>query len=325
MFFGKKKSGGKTVVILDVESASVASGLAYSAPGKLPKLFAEKRLALPLTASRDSVSLLRGVEKAAREALQHASLVAARMRMHEKTKEIAEIARIAVFLSAPWTAPNPRHGLPRFAHDKMLTDAVRKTAEEFFGDVPVVFYASSAVAANTAFKTFPQNEDFLLSHTTGEVTELLLVERGAPHARATMPLGTNTFLRTLKTHGNLSNAEVASHFARAHAPIIASDPFSETHSVLSRHFAEHYIDTASDLLGDSSVAVLYVVAPEPFGDWLAESLSRHPAITGIFTAGGAIHTILPHHFSPQIDAHASTPDLSLIISALSIDQPPFVV
>src|SRR4051812_42791750 len=100
--FGKKTPTDKTVLIVDIENSSVGAALVRLSPGHAPKLFAEKRVALPLLPSVSAGKLLEETDKALREALLQASTVAARMRNHSKLGPVGVIAHVQVFVSPPW-------------------------------------------------------------------------------------------------------------------------------------------------------------------------------------------------------------------------------
>ncbi|MBS3094364.1 hypothetical protein J4474_01735, partial [Candidatus Pacearchaeota archaeon] len=104
----------KTVLILDVENGSAGSALAQIEQYKQPKLFGEMRSHAPLGSRVTGALLSSNIKKAAANAIQHASEVAARMRLHPKAAPLGTVGSIAVFLAPPWGRPDLEGGRPDF-------------------------------------------------------------------------------------------------------------------------------------------------------------------------------------------------------------------
>ncbi|MEI7719961.1 MAG: hypothetical protein WCI89_02000 [bacterium] len=313
--FGKEKGKSEkeqTVLLLDVENASVGSALVQLAPGQAPRLFAEKRLSLPVQQRLSSARMAREVERAAHEVLVHA-------------RTASGISNTAVFFGAPWVAPSWGVG----KQDKIAWDFephVQKSIRGLVGDMPVSFHAFGAAAAHAVDAAFEHDPAFLLCVVTGEVVEILYIYENAVIARATVPFGSHTILRTLSTH-----AGVPLHAARSALSLIDTTPghvhpgpewLHEPLSVSATHFADDFADVAralyaGNLPDDASFAhSVLVVAPEPLGELFASVLANSEQVAALFPEGGTVRALRAHHLVSHASAHAAVPDLHFMVEAL---------
>ena len=308
MFFGggDGKQKGKTFLLLDVENGSVASGLLYLEAGEKPKIFGHTRQNLSVARPRSAATLAQSVAHAAREALHHASTVAARIREHNKLSHIGEVGRAEIFLSAPWTNLDEK-----WLHETGVNTELHKTVEEFFGAIPVSSHPFPKVLAEVSGSLFPEDKT-LLVFVGGEITELLLVHGGRVVGRATTPHGHHLLLRTLKAHGGLSESEARSalHLQPSHA--------GETFAALASHFTREFKDTARELLSGGSAQSVYVVSHEPTGEWFAKVLGSED-LGDLFPDGGTVRALRTHHVAPYLAAH-TRPDLVLSLQAIFVDE-----
>jgi len=312
MLFGGKKSPDKTILVLDIESGSVATGLVRLSPLEAPKIFGEKRVALPVAMFRSGSQLSANVEDALKEAVRHASEVAARVRTHPATGPLGEVAEMAVFLSAPWGRPNLSEGTPDFLDG--MASSVRTATEKSFGSVPLSFYTSAGAAAYGTRALFSP-EPCLVCVVTGEITEMLHIDDAGVRAHATIPTGSHSLIRTLRTHGGFSE-----HEARSASRLPFNTPhLREPFGAAAAHFAEQFIDAARGLLQPGEVTRVRVIAPEPVGEWFARALSQS-RLAEFFPEGGEVRALRPHHVMPHIAAHSATPDLRLCVNALFVDS-----
>ncbi len=311
MFLGSKKPEGKTVLLLDVENGSVAAALARLEPEREPRIFGAMRKALPISHSVSSSALALGISHAAREVLQHASTVAARVRGNDKLAHVGEISKADIFLSAPWTTFEDG-----WSHEEELSAGLSGAVEEYFGDTGIHTHPFGKALASTTHALFPSNETLLFSTVTGEVTELLLLRGGVVVGRATIPGGRHLILRTLKSHGGLSFAEARSalHLQPAHA--------AESLSSAAAHFVREFKDAARELLLNASVRSVYVVVEEPLGEWFAQALGGE-SLEELFPEGGVVRALRTHHLRPYVTSPAQA-DLFLMLETLYVDANSFV-
>ena len=145
--------------------------------------------------------------------------------------------------------------------------------------------------------------------------ELLLLQRGVVVGRATIPGGRHLLLRTLKSHGGLTDAEARSalHLQSAHI----EEPLSSA----AAHFVRAFKDAARDLLFHASVRSVYIVVEEPLGEWFAKILGGEP-LQEVFPEGGVVRALRTHHLQPYIGSHAR-PDLFLMLETLYVGSNSF--
>lgn len=314
MFFGKKKAERETVLLLDIESGSVGAGLALLARGAQPKLFGEVRITLPLAYMQGTAALVPQIEKAVREVLVHSAEVAANLRTNDKVSRLGEVSRAAVFLSAPWGAPNLHDG--RQAFHASLQKSLNEEIAGYLG-INAQYYTGADSAAYGMKQLLP-GEPLLVCVVRGETTELILL--GGPPAGgvlgyATLPVGLNTTLRTLRSHGGMTGAETLSILALAAHP---HTPAYEPLEASAQHFIEEFAGAAQHLLTGGSASSIFVIAPEPAGDWFARTLGADESLGEYFPQGGVVRALRGHHLSPHVASHRASPDLHLLLEALFI-------
>jgi phosphohistidine phosphatase SixA len=83
-------------------------------------------------------------------------------------------------------------------------------------------------------------------------------------------------------------------------------------------------DVARELLANHAVGEVFVVAHEPYAEWFAQALT-HSELENIFTSGGRVRAVRPHHITPYLAAHARKPDLALMLGSLFADYRPSVI
>lgn len=306
--FGKRKSPEKTVLILDVESGSVGGALVRLSPIEAPKLFAQQRVHLPILHTRDTSALMGKVVHAAREVLQHIAEVAARIRGHPTAGGLGSISRAAFFLAPPWVTLNLQTKVPDFLPS--LAGALRAEAKGLFEHVSLSYHPFASSGLGGVRALYPEEPHVLLVLITGEVTELLLWGGGKVDGHATLPLGLHTLLRTLMSHGGLSEAEARSALHSAHLaePLLAA----------SAHFAGEFYVTAEELLQQNTPRAVFVVAGD-MGEWFARALSNDSSVAELFPEGGTVRSLHATHISPYVLAHTPTPDTALMLEALLME------
>ncbi len=308
--FKKQRPKERTILLLDIENGSVAAALVRIAPEKQPKLFGETRRHLPAQHTRDGKSLFGRVTVAAREAMRSVSEVAARIRQHPATSDMGRIDAVAVFLSAPWGTPNLELGRPEFM--PQIQDFLSKETHQWAGDVPVSFHTSTGSGVFGLRALYPEETNSLLYTLTAEVGELVHIRDGHVQGHATMPFGYHNVLRTLKSHAGISEHEARSAFHLRH--------LEEPLGAAAEHLAREFALSAHDLINEGDIESVFVLTHEPVAQWAAESLSETELLAELFPEGGTVRAVRSAHVTPHIAAHASSPDLSLMLAALFVDS-----
>ncbi|HEY5383194.1 MAG TPA: hypothetical protein VIJ88_01425 [Candidatus Paceibacterota bacterium] len=311
--FGKKHSGEQNVILLDVENASVGVALVHLAEGSAPVLFAEQRtlLALPRTLQSDSIA--KQIEAAAHEALLQLSLVAARLRINDKTTERGAFTNAAVFLGAPWGVPNLALGKAGFSPhmQNFLTTEIEAVAQ----DLPLSFY-TSADSATYGSRFLPTDCIVLVAILRGEITELILLGESGALGYATVPIGFRSVYRTLQTHAGLSLAEIPAVLALAKHPV--DSPYYEPLEAVGRHMVEFFAPGVEALIHNGVPQSLLIIADEPLGSWFARTLEGDSSLETLFASGSTMRTLGSHTLVAHLAGHAATPDLHLTLGALFV-------
>jgi hypothetical protein len=317
--FGKRAAEDKTVLIVDIENASVGCALVRLSSGKQPRLFAETRTQLPMFKTTSAAALLRETGIALREALGHTSVTAARMRNHEKLAPVGIITSASVFVSAPWASAHVCGGALSWDIEQALAEITHTAIEDIFGTLPVEFHAASSAAVHMMGRLFEQQPNLLLCFMTGEVTELGIVNNGALAARATIPFGRHFLLRTLQTHSGMSHAEARSALLLARTAETES-PGEEALFSAGERFAREFSSAARDIRTITPVQGILVVAEEPTGEWVARQLATSEPLIELFDEGTTVQALHAHHVAPYLAAHAARPDLLFMTEALFVDS-----
>jgi hypothetical protein len=314
--FGKKTSADKTVLIVDIENSSVGAALVRLSPGHAPKLFAEKRVALPMLPSVSAGKLLEETDKALRQALLQASTTAARMRNHPKLAPVGIISHVQVFVSPPWVIAHEKQGELDWDVEPNAKTKALHAIDDTFGALPITFHAASAAYAHATNVLFDQTPDLLLFTVGGEVSELTLLHGGVRAAYATVPLGRHFIVRTLQSHAGVSQHE-ADSLVRLSRHMRTETPAEEALFAAAAHVSHEFGAAARTLLDDTPVQGILVIAHEPVGEWVAQSLASH-GLGDAFPAGMVVQALHTHHLAPHLAAHAARPDLVFMTHALFI-------
>jgi len=291
--FGKKKAASGTVLILDVESGSVAAALVdLSKP--TPQIISYQRQHLPLTQSRSGSDITRLLEKTLEHSLTHVAEVAARMRVHAPGHNIGRISKAFVFLSAPWGSPNLATGGPQYVPG--IRQYIKEAIETACGDMPVSFY-TSADAIVYGSRAIEKHIDTLAVALRGEMLELLLLNAGGTGAYSTVPLGSRSVLRTMQAHGALSGHEAHSMLTLAkHKGNLYYEPLLAA----GRHLSDTFADGVQLLLPAGSATSIVVVGEQPLGEWFAKSIADNPRVSELFTEDSTVEALLPFHLEGRI-------------------------
>ncbi|HVY72972.1 MAG TPA: hypothetical protein VG984_02915 [Candidatus Paceibacterota bacterium] len=316
--FGKGIPKDSTVLIVDIQNASVGCALVRLSGGGPPKLFAETRAPLPLLHSVSAHALLKESDKALRHALLQASTTAARMRNHTKLSHMGTVGAAHVFVSPPWVTAQDKNGTLTWDTEPTMQKTALHAIHDTFGDIKTSFHTTGAALTHTTNLLFEQTPDILLCSIGGEVSELTLLQSGQRAAYATMPVGHHFVLRTLTTHAGVSPHEAHSMLRLARTTHTET-PGEEALFAAAQHFAKIFTQVAGDMLEDSQVQGILVVGMEPVGEWAAQNLSMSD-LGGLFSADTVVQALHTHHVAPYLAAHASHPDLLFMAQALYIDS-----
>jgi hypothetical protein len=314
--FSRKKKGREdeqTILILDVENGSAASALVRISENGQPKMFGEIRTHTTLPMKRDAHKLSSDVEEAVETVLQHASEVAARVRNHPATFALGDIDSVVVFLAPPWGAPNLAEGKPAFLEG--MKGFVKNALGRTVGETPTSFYTSAGSAA-FATRALMSKEPCLVCSVTGEVSELMRMDEQGVVAHATFPSGLHSYLRTLRTHGGLSESEARSAVRLPHN----EGRLREPSEVAAREFATHFKEAAREIMDDTPLIRVALIAPEHVSERLARALTEDASLQELFPQGGEVRPLRAHHATAHIAAHTESPDLHLLLGALFADH-----
>jgi len=294
MFF-RKKPEAKNFIVLDVEGGSVGGALMRQGTPQGPVSFlAHERLYLPVRQGRSAEALAREIVRLAEE------LVAT---LSREAQQEGGVSGASIIMSAPWGRPNLTKGSPDFVPH--MQEALTRTLMPHIElPEPPRFYTGAGAALTGLRAAFPHERTYLLTVITHEMTELLLIHNGQVAGHASMPHGINLPLRTLKTHGGLSDAEARSALKLRH--------MEEPLGAAGEHYAREFKDVARELLDVYAPSHVWVVSPA--GEYFARALA-HPDLGDLFPQGGFVRALSPRHVAP----HAGNPqsqDLFLVLAGV---------
>lgn len=291
--FGKKKPQGNTVLLLDIESGSVAVAL-VDLSKEQPQILSYQRQHLPLTQRRSGGDSIRLLEQTLAHSLRHIAEVAARMRAHAPAQPLGNVGRAVVFLAAPWGTPNLASGTPEYAPG--IRKHIQAAVAAAFGGIPVSFY-TSADALAFGSRAIGKHTDTMAVSLRGELLELLLLSKAGPLAYSTVPLGSRSILRTLQTHGALSEHEARSILNLTKHK---DDLWYEPLLAAGRHLSDTFADGAELLLPAGAATSLVVVAEQPLGEWFAKHIADNPRMPALFSDEATVEVLLPYHMADHI-------------------------
>ena len=305
-----------TVLVLDIESASVGCALVALKKDSGPRLFAEHRTALPIFTTLTSSALLSHTVTLAAQELRHISETAVRMEQHGQK---LHISRVVVFCAPPWSHTSQKKGRIEWHFDGQLLVHLKTLLLETFMSLPVSFYATGEATAHTAHRFLNTNEDLLLFSVFGEVSEMLHLEGNTVLGRATIPVGSHTALRTIASHSGLPLSHSPSLLRIAHTKAPSARTFAPALMSAGIHIGEQFRAAAEVLFPSKAPKHIAVMAPEQVNpSWFARSLTEHTPLGHIFPEGTSVRTIRTNHLLPNVSGHAAVPDLFFILEALML-------
>ncbi len=308
--FGKKQNG-KLLALIDIESGSVGSALAYIEEGKRPRLFSQERRHIKRTPHTE---LFKEVEKELEESLVRLNSVATRMR---GALPAEDISRVAVFLHAPWVGSQValERVVPQ-AHEEIV-ETLRHSARGYFDRIPVSFHSFSVTTTPIIRGIFNNPEESVICSIGSEVTELMLLKDGVLKGHATTPAGFSTIIRTLKAHAGISDAEALSVLnlsqrTREHL-------WAEAINTSLTHFAKELKAAAAQIVTNERPQQIFILSPKGSSDWFARSLTEDASLHELFSPGSTIRGVTEKYVSPHLSGHPARPDVPLMLESLFVD------
>ncbi len=316
--FGKKKATakgtkGSTVLLLDIESGSVASALLRLSPSGNPTFLAYERQEMPLAPTLHSAEITRSLERTLKHSLLYISEVAARMRTHAPAQGYGNIASAMVFLAAPWGVPNMELRAPEYVPG--IRDYIKEQIQASLGDIPVTFYTSADSIAYGS-RALGKHEDTIVASLRGELLELLLLNAAGPQGFGTVPLGARSVLRTLQSHGALTAHEAHSMLSLAQHQ---GNHFYEPLLVAGRNLSNTFADGAALLLPAGQATSVVVVGERVVGDWFAKHLAEDPHVSELFSEDSTVETLHPHHLANLVEV-GTVSDPFVLLEALFVSD-----
>ncbi len=314
--FGKKKAApnqGSTVLVLDVESGSVASALLRLSPQSNPTFLAYERQEMPLQPTVHSAKISKDLEHTLQHSLRYISEVAARMRTHAPELGYGTISSATVFLAAPWGVPNLAVRAAEYVPG--IRDYIKEQIQASLGGIPVTFYTSADSIAYGS-RALGKHEDTIAVSLRGELLELLLLNAAGPQAYGTVPLGSRSILRTLQSHGALSTHEARSMLALAQH---RDTSFYEPLLVAGRHLSEHFAEGATLLLPVGQATSVLVVGERSLGDWFAKNLAEDPHVSNMFSEDSTVEALHPNHIKELVEV-GNVHDPFLLLEGLFVSD-----
>ena len=245
--------------------------------------------------------------------MRHSAEVAARMRVHAPSQQFGNITKAIVFLAAPWGVPNLSKGASQYAPG--IREYIKTSVQAAFGDIPVSFY-TSADALVYGSHALGKDRDTLTVALRGEIVELLLLNKAGAKAYGTVPQGARSVLRTLQSHGTLSEHEARSMMVLTKH---ADDFYYEPLLAAGRHLSDTFAEAAEQLLSAGDATSLVVVGEQPAGEWFAKHIADNPFISELFNQDATVEALLPFHIAGRVE-QGNVQDPFILLEALFVNH-----
>lgn len=311
--FGKKKKPS-SILVLDIESGSVGSGLVVLSEEK-PRLLGQERKSLFSRGKPSASKLLEDIEKETEHSLARLSHVAANMRAHGAP---TDVSRVAIFLHAPWAGVSilPERAKAD-AHDETL-DRLRAAAGGVLSNAPISFHSFSTTTTPIVHGVYNAPEETLVCTIGSEVAEVSFLKRGSIMGHATVPTGLNTLLRTLESHAGISRAEALSILSLSRSS--REHVWAEALAAGMSHLAHELSLGAGELLSPARTSQqVFVVAPRGSADFFARSFTEDAGMHELFAPGSTIRAVSSRALVPHLASHPAQPDIPLLLESLFVD------
>lgn len=201
-----------------------------------------------------------------------------------------------------------------------LRDALFDFARLFEGSA--ISFHSFGLPASYALQVLrPDISDALLLDVGAEVTEILHLKQGALVGRATAPVGSNLFMRTLKTHADMSTAQsnTALTLAKAEGTRFAEEltgPLADAGRVWLRG-----VSTALLPLAENGLPIeIYVLSDARVLSWVYSSLESVGMPEIYRGALPKIMTLSGKEFENVLNLKPGTADIFLMAELLFADS-----
>lgn len=282
------------MLILDIEGGSVAAAVARRGADGTLSILHEQRLTMPLRPHRSAQTLASEAERLLADLMPETS---------KEVRRLGGVEGVSVFMAPPWGAPNLAEGTPNFVPH--MQEQVRRELSPYFA-TPATFYTNAGATLGGLRAIAPAEDKYLLCIVTHEMTELLLVHNGAVVGHASMPHGINLPLRTLRAHGNMSEAEARSALKLGH--------LEEPLAAANEAYATEFFAAGRELFDTHAPQRVWVVSS--VGDYFAKALA-HPNLGELFPRGGTVAALKSAHAGRHI-GDAAGRDLFVLLEALFV-------
>lgn len=198
--------------------------------------------------------------------------------------------------------------------------AIADASEEFFPRVRRSFHSTPLAAYHGMATLYPSLTSYVFVNVTGEMTELLHVEEGAPVAFGTFPVGRNFLLRTLEAnampvHEALSAIELARHES-SRLSLTLKETLDHTQEEWRRSFRE----ALSALVPSGSFPdTVLVVCDVRLDAWFADAVAREEFLAVSRGTTPTVKTLPISEFGRAIIVGRDTPDSLAALTALFAD------
>jgi hypothetical protein len=242
--------------------------------------------------------------------LSYTTAVAAHARGHEDLAHLGSVSGTSVFLSAPWTTLSRGESNLRWDFEPAVLSRVENRLHERVESSRLTINPFGRAVARAAYDFGILNP--LVGTMGEEVTEFIYADDGKVIARATVPLGTRALVRTLRTHGGLTQAEAHSALSLTHE-LGGAHPYIEPLRATAKHYAGEFSNAVHELTRGIA-STLLIIAPHPVDDFVARALSSHAHPP--FPEGSSVRALSARHLEPLISSHSKTRDIPLMLGAL---------
>lgn len=202
-----------------------------------------------------------------------------------------------------------------------LHDSLLELTHSFSHNVDVTFHSFGLPASHALQTLKPDISDALLLDIGAEVTEILQIKRGALVGRATAPVGSNVYLRTLKAHANINQAEADSALKLAETEgTRLSDELSKPLMGAGRVWLKGLSSALVPLAENGLPIQMYILSDARVSSWI-QSTIESTGMPEVYK--GVLPKVVPlgeREFSVGVDVKAGATDIFLMAELLFADS-----
>lgn len=205
------------------------------------------------------------------------------------------------------------------ASDEVL-ESLHNSAEEVFPHLERSFHSIPLAAYHGMAAVSPSLLSYLFVNVTGEVTELLHVEDGAPVAFGTFPAGRNLLVRTLQSNTIPEHEALSAIRLSQKESSSFRSSLSETFVHTEREWRQSFREALSALVPTGAFPqTILLVADLQVEDWFAEVIRKEEFLTVSRGAPPAVRTLPPSELGAHLRFHSGVPDTLVFLTALFAD------